>query len=80
MYFVVADISEAKMRYKRTKVLDILERFKASGFECSRIVDHNYANAKSGVDAFRVAIKRFGINGVDACTRNDEIYLIRTDL
>lgn len=80
MYFVEADISEAKMRYKRTKVLDILERFKESGFECSRIVDNNYTNAKSGANAFRKAIRRFGINGVEACTRDDEIYLVRVDV
>lgn len=80
MYFVEADISEAKMRYKRTKVLDILERFKESGFECSRIVDHNYTNAKSGVNAFRKAIRRFGINGVEVCIRDNEIYLVRVDV
>lgn len=80
MYLVMADVSEAKMRYKRTKVLEILEQFKESGFECARVVDHNYAEAKSGVNAFRKAIHRFGINGVEVCIRNGEIYLVRVDM
>ena len=76
----MADISEAKMRYKRTKVLDILEQFKESGFECSRIVDHNYKDARSGANAFNRAIQRFGINGVRVCIRDNEIYLVRVDV
>lgn len=80
MYLVMADISEAKMRYKRTKVLEILEQFKESGFECSRVVDHNYTRARSGASAFNKAIQRFGINGVEVCVRNDEIYLVRVDV
>ena len=80
MYLVMADVSEAKMRYKRTKVLEILEQFKKSGFECARVVDHNYSEARSGVTTFRKAIQRFGINGVEACCRNNEIYLVRVDV
>lgn len=80
MYFVEADISKAKMSYKRTKLLYILESFKNSGLECAKIEDHDYATTRSGCGYFRAAIKRFGVNGVGVRDINDEIYLIRTDL
>lgn len=80
MYFVEADISEVKMRYKRTKLLVILEEFKKSCMECARIVDHDYKNAECARGAFNVAIKRFGINGVQVCTKNKELYLVRVDV
>lgn len=80
MYFVEADISEAKMRYKRTKLLAILEEFKKTGMECARIVDHDYKNSESARNAFIRSIQRFGINGVRVCVKSGEIYLVRVDV
>lgn len=80
MYFVEADISEKQMRYKRTKLLTIIEEFKKSGVECARVVDHDYKTQESGRNALNQAIKRYGINGVCVFTRNNEIYLVRVDV
>lgn len=48
--------------------------------ECARIVDHDYKNAECARGAFNVAIKRFGTNGVQVCTKNKELYLVRVDV
>ena len=79
MYFVQADIGDTKMRYKRTKLLTILEEFKKTGMECARIVDHEYKNAETARNAFNTSIKRFGINGVRVLVNKNELYLVRVD-
>lgn len=79
MYFVEANIGEAKMRYKRTKLLTVLEDFKKTGMECAMVVDHGYKNEASARNALNKSIKRFGINGIRVVINRGKLYLVRVD-
>lgn len=79
MKFVAVNEKEIGKFYKRTKILELVENFKASGIKVARVEDWNYVSAKVGVNSINVSIKHFKISGVHAFVRDGEIYLVRTD-
>lgn len=66
--------------YKRTKNFRILEDFANSNYDCVRLVDYEYKNAKSGYGSLRKSIERFGFNGVNVFIRGEEMFLIKVKL
>lgn len=80
MKLVPYDIDKVSRHIKRTKLLAVLEEFDRSGLDCVKVEDHDYGNAKSGVNAFNVAAKRFGMMHIHAIQRKGMIFLIREDI
>ena len=57
--------------------LKLLDDFAKSNVDCARVVDHNWADAKSGASSLRNSIKHYKYGGVKIAVRKEEIYLIK---
>ena len=66
-----------KTHYKKTKNQIVLEEFVASDAKVVKIEGYPQKTARGCASSLHNAIKRFHVNGVKACTRNGEPYLVK---
>jgi len=64
--------------YKTSSNMELIDQFLKSDHECVRIVDHHWANAKSGYASLKKSIKHYHYGGIEVFMRQGDIYLIKT--
>lgn len=82
MTLVPYDVNEFKRKrrsYKKTKVMKILEEFQNSDYDCVKIENHEYKNARSCYGAFYKSVKRFGFATIEVHMMNGEVFLLRVE-
>ena len=79
MRMVPCDKNEFKVR-KNSDNFKLLMDFKESDFDCVRLDDHNWANAKCAQCSLLATRKHYGITGIEVITRKGNIYLLKTPI
>ena len=80
MKLVAVDIANiSKIKYSKSKVLNILESFRDSDAEAVRVHwdDSEYADAKSCATTLGHAAKIYHMNNIRSVIRKGNVYLIK---
>lgn len=80
MKIVPVDYNEVKYvhKYKKTKLLEMLETIQREEFACVCIENHEYSSAAVGARTLNVSAKRFNMPHLKAFTREGKIYIVNT--
>lgn len=65
--------------YAKTKNLDILEKFIASGLECAKVEGWTLKHSWQAAQSLNASIKRFKFANISAISRKGNVYLIKTN-
>jgi hypothetical protein len=66
-------------KYKKTKNLDLLEKFVASDLECAKVEGWTGTDAGHKAASLRQSIKRFKLGNIMVVNRKGNVYLIKTN-
>ncbi len=79
MRMVPCDKNEFKVR-KNSDNFKLLMDFKESDFDCVRLDDYSWANAKSAQCSLLASMKHYRITGIAVIMRKENIYLLKTPI
>lgn len=66
--------------YKKTKNLDLLDKFRESGLKCAKVEDWTNKDAGQAAASLAQSIKRYKFNGIIAMSRGGEVFLINKEI
>lgn len=80
MRFEPAKLEKARMYYKSSANVELLEKFRESGLKCAKVLDYIHAKPTNCTSSLNNTARRYKMSNIRAVTVNSEIYLINTEV
>lgn len=77
MKLVPYDVNKVTDYHKKSKLLDILDEFRDSDYDCVKIENYDHVSAYSCAASFVKSIKRYHYDNIQAVARKGEVFLIK---
>lgn len=72
------DVKNAECYLKKSDNLRLIEEFVASDMECAKIEGFTQRTAQICAASLQLSIKRYNVGGIQAISRKNEAFLIKT--